>query len=225
MALVSQQNNSSRRWVIISACLLLAIGFASMVVLPVAEWPAREALGARGKASSRLDPDQVHFEALRVTVGQADAVNPGGEEDGDDVIGGDVDYSDYVDDGDYDRDVREISGASDVVEEVEIQEDYDEEGVSQEDQEAEESAEYDTEDLDETDLDESGSVEAASIRAEKDGGDSKKKMPLNLRDYDLTRERATQVATTVGRVLGPRGRHVRKFPLPRLRAKLGSSHE
>ena len=175
----------------------------SMVVLPVAEWPAREALGARGKASSRLDPDQVHFEALRVTVGQADAVNPGGEEDGDDVIGGDVDYSDYVDDGDYDRDVREISGASDVVEEVEIQEDYDEEGVSQEDQEAEESAEYDMEDLDETDLDESGSVEAASIRAEKDGGDSKKKMPLNLRDYDLTRERATQVATQSDGSLGP----------------------
>ena len=200
MALLAQQNNPSRKWLVLPAGLLLAMAvvFAS-VVLPSADWPASEALGTRRMAPPpQLDPDQERFEALTVTILPEDAV------DDDDLIGSDVDYGDYGDHGDHgDDDTAAREHAAEVAEGVDDQEDYEGEDISEEDEEAEESAEYDTEDLDETDLVESVGAEEAGIQVDKDGRGSKKKTYSNLRDYDLTKERATQVARLADGSLGP----------------------
>ena len=200
MALLAQKNSSSRKWVVLSACLLLAIVvvFASLV-LPSAEWPAPQALGTRRKAPpSRLFPDQEHFETLTVTVVSEDAADA---VDDDDRIGGDVDYGDYGNHGGDDPAAH--AQTTEVAEEAKTQEDYEEEDISEEDQDAEESAEYDTEDLDDTDLVESVGAEDASTGVEKDGDNFKKEMSSNLRDYDLTKERATQIARQADGSLGP----------------------
>ena len=227
MALFSQQTNSSKKWVVLSVSVLAVVAFFGLASLLSVESPGTalvtRPLGARKKGSlPRLDPNQEHFEALRMEVEVAP--ESGKEEVEDELIGGDVDYEDYKDDdvensdtedtgddeGEMRTAVKEVKSGEDLetknkdVFEEEKQADYEEEDISEEDQEAEETAEYDTEDLNETDL--AGSV-GDDITDSGDGGDAgdatETKSFTNLRDYDLTKERAIKAAMRADGTMGP----------------------
>lgn len=209
MALFAQQMDASKKWLVLVAFSLLAVGllFASTSTLRLGS------LSTRRKASAATPSAMLeeHFEALRVIV---DDVGNTGEADENVAIGGEVDYGDYTqgdaqggaDDGDDDDDDRDaevdnadfLGDSVIMVEDLELQPaDYEEEDVSRSDLDAEEVADYGTEGLDEGMDDEEYTKPVEDIDTKK-AGEAK-----DLRAYDLTRERAVKAARQADGTLAP----------------------